>query len=376
MKKIAKWFFMLSKRLYKKPSFVTFLLLIPVCVFAFNTAAKETGGFANIVLAKQNPDDAVATDVINALINDGSIVKFTEADSHQEAITQVKNGIADEAWLFPENTAEEIQNFVKNKNNYVISVFTREQTSATKLTREKLTAKLFKYCAKAYYIDYVRTQLPQLDSVSDDKLTVYFDTVPIDETLFVYGNPTDLSQSTKKPNFLTSPIRGLLAILTVLCGMAATLFYMQDEKAGTFSYVKQNRKYITAFGCVATAVINVSAIVALSLCLTSLSANILKELAILVMFTLCVSAFCLLIKEIFSGINIYAALIPLFTVIFIGVCPVFFDFKSFLGIQLALPPTYYVNAVYDNSYFVYMPVYTAGCIALTFILKAIKKDLR
>jgi len=372
VKRIAKWFFMLSKRLYKKPSFVAFLVLIPICVFAFNAAAKKTGGFVSIVLAKQNPDDRIATEIIDGLLNENSIIKFTEADSHDAAIEQVTNGNADEAWLFPENTEASIDSFIKNNRNYVVSVFTREQMSTTKLSREKLTAKLYKYCSRAYYIDYIRQYVPEMESVSDERLVAYFNEVPVDETLFVYGNPSDLSNGENKPNYLTSPIRGLLAILAVLCGMAATLFFMQDDRAGTFSHVKQNKKLLTALGCIATAVINVAAVIALSLYLSSLAANILKEIVILLLFTLCVSSFCLLLGCIFKNINVYAALIPLVTVVFIGVCPVFFDFKNTVAIQLLLPPTYYVNAVYDNRYFVYMVIYTAICLLIAYIIQKIK----
>ncbi len=375
MSKLLKWFFMLSKRLYKKASFVALLILIPVCVFAFSFVAKQDSGFVNIVLAQKNSNDKISSEVIKELLNENSMINFTLAPSAESALSSVKNGTADEAWVFPENTDADIKNFVSGGNDYVVSVFTKEQNVSLRLSREKLTAVLYKYCAKAYYIDYIRTNITALDDVTDNKLNVYFQEVSVDEDLFVFGNPAN-SSKTESANYLTSPIRGLLAVLVVICAMAATMYYMQDEAAGTFSYVKQNRKGITALGCVSTAVINVSAVLLLSLLLSSLAGNIFKEVLILVLYTLCCASFCLLVSRIFTNLRTYSALIPLLTVIFIGFCPVFFDFRSLFALQLLLPPTYYVNAVFDNKYLIYMVVYTVICLALSFGLQSLKMFFR
>ena len=168
----------------------------------------------------------------------------------------------------------------------------------------------------------------------------------------------------------------VLAILAVLCGMAATMYYMQDEAAGTFSYVKQSLKGLTALGCVVTAVINVCAVLLLSLLLSSLMGNALKEIVALLLYTLCCSAFCLFLKQIFSSLRTYSAIIPLLTVVLIGICPVFFDFRSLTFLQLLFPPTYYVNSLYNSYYLIYMVIYTVICLALSFGLKTIKAALK
>lgn len=376
MSKILKWFLMLSKRLYKKPSFVVLLILIPACVLAFSLIADDDSGFVHIVLAQSNNNDSISSEVINQLLNENSIINFTLSDNPESAIAEVENGLADEAWVFPVDTLSGVEDFVGGGGDYVVSVVTREQNVSLRIAREKLTAALYKYCAKAYYIDYIRANISQLDALSDEQLTVYFENVKVDEELFVFGNPADVSNNSADANYLLSPIRGLLAILAVICAMAATMYYMQDELAGTFSYVKQKQKGLTALGCVLTAVINVSVVLFLSLCLSSLMHNVFKEILALLLYALCCSAFCLLLKQIFSSLRTYAAVIPLFAIIFIGVCPVFFDFRSLSFLQMLLPPTYYVNAIYNNTYFIGMIVYTAVCFALSLALKSIKSAIK
>ena len=372
MKQTAKWFYMLSKRLYKKPSFLALLLLIPLCVALFAGAAHEESGFVHIVLAREQDNDPIATGVMENLLLETGMLRFTRADSPEAARELVKTGRADEAWIFPADTQAQIQSFLSGRQKYIVQVVTREQTMTAQLAREKLSAALYESCAKAYYLDYIRGELSQLDGISDGELIAYFENVQVDEDLFVYGNPAD-TQAAQPTNYLTSPIRGLLAVLMLLCGMAATLYYMQDEAAGTFAWVRQSRKGLAAFGCVVTAAVNVSVTVLLSLVLSGLSGNLLREIGALLLFGLCCGAFCLLLKELFPGIRAYAAIVPLVTVVLLGICPVFYDFRKLPLLQRLFPPTYYINAVFDSKYLLYMLAYIPICLGLYRLLQLLKR---
>lgn len=378
MKKILKWFFMLSKRLYKKPSFVALLVIIPLLLISFSFAAKQESGFVNIVLAQEDKDDEISSEIINELLSKDSLISFTYIESAEDALKQVKNGTYDEAWVFRNNSKERIRNFFDNELEYVVSVYTKEQNVSVRLAREKLTSSLYKHCVKIYYIDYIRNYCSSLNEISDEQLLVYFENAEIDDSLFTYRNPNSDLENLKNTNYLTIPVRGLLAILTVLCGFAATMYYKQDEAYGTFSFVKNKHKGLIEFGCVITAVLNVSVVLLFSIIISSLSVNIFKEIIILLLFALCCTAFSILIGTIFKSLNTFSAIIPLFVVVCIGVCPVFFDFRSLRILQLLLPPTYYVNSIYNNKYVIYMVIFTAACIGLTYIIRSIngKKALK
>ncbi len=361
-----KWFLLLSKRLYKKATFVVILVLIPLCVFAFSIIAKQDSGFVHIALAHQG--DALSEKIAQELKSEGSIIDFTLLESKEEAIELVKNGQADEAWIFPEDLGDGVNKFVDNKADSIVTVVTGEQSVALRLSREKLSAMLYQYCAKAYYLDYIRANVPELDGISEEGLMTYFNETAVDEELFVFADPVE--KAGIKTNYLTSPIRGLLGIMALVSAMAATMYFMEDERTGTFAFVKHKHKNAVAHGCVLTAVINVSVIILLSLCLSRLAGNIFKEIAIILLYAMLCTAFAVLLGQIFVGLKGYASVIPLLTVACIGICPVFFDFKG--GIQLLLPPTYYVNALYNGKYFLYMLIYIAVCLVLSFIIEKLK----
>ena len=371
MKKTVKWFFLLSKRLYKKISFVAVLVLIPLCVLAFRFTAMEDSGFVHIMLAQED-SDGVSSQLITSLQDSSSILQFTLAQSPQAAIEAVERAQADEAWIFPQDPETAVQKWVEGKRDYVVRIVTKEQDTTLQLAREKISQALYRSCARAYYLDYIRSQLSQLDHVTDADLIAYFESADVDGDFFTHENAVDGTKASSKSNYLTSPIRGLLGILVLLSGLAATMYYMQDEAAGTFSYVRENRRGLVALGCVMTAVINVSAVALLSLCISSLAGGWLRELGVLLLYALSCGAFGILLKQIFPRIRTYAVVLPLLTVVMLGLCPVFLDFRKLRLLQMLFPPTYYVNAVFDSKYLAYMALFSVGCLALSWLIRWLK----
>ena len=92
MKQLLKWFFMLTKRLYKKASFVIILALIPLFVFMFSVAAEGEKGFLHVILVQTNPNDEISTNLIEELTSEPSVVMFSLSNSAEEATQAVKNG--------------------------------------------------------------------------------------------------------------------------------------------------------------------------------------------------------------------------------------------------------------------------------------------
>lgn len=371
MKHILKWFLMLTKRLYKKVSFVIILALIPLFVFTFSVAAEGEKGFLHVILVQTNPNDEISSQLISELTSEPSVVMFSTGNSAQKATEAVKRGDAHEAWIFPENMEKEIDKHIKIDSDKFISIVAREKSVFSMLSREKLTSAVYKYTAQAFYLDFTRTQVEGLDHLSDEELMYYYDNVSIDKELFTFGSSsaatTDANSSS---NYLTSPIRGFLGILILLCGMASALYLMQDERNGTFAWAPDKIKLPIGFGSMFIAVLNVSVAALISILVSGLTVGLGKELLVSFMYCISCTAFCMILKMILCSIKLYAALIPLITVISMTVCPVFFNLNHVA--QYILPPTYYVNAIYSDKYILYMAVYTAVCVLLCLMVHLLK----
>ena len=90
IKRYLKWFQMLSLRLYKKPSFLAILVIIPLCVIGFGLAAKGDSGFVHIILAQKDDGDKVSDKIIEELLNESSIIRYSVAKSPEAAEEAVK----------------------------------------------------------------------------------------------------------------------------------------------------------------------------------------------------------------------------------------------------------------------------------------------
>ena len=374
MQRLLKWALMLSKRLYKKVAFLAIMLAIPAFALALSFAAKQDSGFVKVVLTKEDANDVVATKIVDELLQDNTLINFSAVESPADAVGMVKSGQADAVWIFPGGIEEKINTYsgIDSNKKPFIKVIEREKTVFSQISREKLTAIMFGYCARACYIDYARTNISALDGLTDEQLLYYYDNVAITEELFTFNNINN-SIDNDDVDYLTAPIRGILAVLVALCGMAAAMFYIDDEKRGTFSLVQENRKLLVSSACILIAVFNIAIVVLLALFVSSLATSFLNELLCMILYCICCTAFCLLLMELFPSVKLYSAVVPLFVVLMVALCPVFFDFSETMAFGRLFPPAYYIYAIYSTGYKLYMLGYTVVVIALTVLIKLVKK---
>ncbi len=369
LKRYLKWFQMLSLRLYKKPSFLAILVIIPLCVIGFGLAAKGDSGFVHVVLAQKDDDDKGSDKIIEELLNEDSIIRYSVAESPEAAEEVVKKGGADAAWIFPKDLNGKMNEFIESsyfKDGFV-KIIERESSIPLRLSHEKLSAKLFKLLAENYYLHFAKNKTPYLSETEDGKLMEYFYGVSINEELFEVTD-VDGNEATgdNGASYLTSPVRGLLSIVVLLSGMAAAMFCIQDEKSGTFSWITESKRIYVNLVCIFIAVLNVSVATLIAVCVGGLSTGFVREFAAIILYALCCAVFCLLLKQIFRTAKVYGSMIPLIIIVMIAVCPIFFDFKN-LGLAMYLfPPSLYIKVAYDGMCFIYLSVYiiTAGVLSI------------
>ena len=360
MKKTFYRFLLLNKRLYKKPIFVIILALIPLLMFSFGIAAQGNSGLVRIALAQADKSDTFSDEIINGLSNRDGLIFFTESPSPEAAIDMVKSGKADAAWIFPADTLGKADTFARKhgENDYIVDVYQREQTIPLRLAGEVLSNEFFRHCSRSIYVNYIHKNVPELTFLSDNELLNYYDEFERNTRLFDFSESEDGS-SLKAKNYLLAPLRGLLSVLVLLCGLAATLFFIQDKQSGTFSLFSENKLPAIGFICQLIAILNVGLVMLISLFVSGLSVSFSRELLTLLLFSVSCASFCSIIHLFITNIKFFGALIPLFIIVSITVCPVFFDFHSVRTIQLFLPPTHYINAAYDNTDLLYLCIYCA-----------------
>ena len=169
MKRLFKWFLMLNKRLYKKATFVIILCIIPIAALALSIAAGQDSGFVTVALAREDKADKISGEITEKLLSDDSLVMFVEYDSPKDAYDAVKYGSADAAWIFPSDIEEKVNAFSVSlsDSDSAVTVIEREESVALRLTREKLSAALYKYTARAFYLDFAESA-EELENLSSE----------------------------------------------------------------------------------------------------------------------------------------------------------------------------------------------------------------
>lgn len=378
-KRIARWGLLLWKRLYKKLTFVLLLVMIPTLVFVYGQVSREDSGLATIALASRTPQVERLTQAVWEDLMDSQVIRYIVCDTPEAAEALVRAGEADAAWIFEPDLEASIYDFIaKRSRNYAfVTVLEPRENVLVKLTRELLSGTLFPHCSQALYITYIRENAPELAHLSDETLLEYYDNVILDEELFIFTDMEGNTQAeTEQSGYLLAPVRGMLAVLAVLAGLANAMYYIRDTQNGTFAWIPQTRQGVVELGCQLISLVNVLAVVLLSLALTGQGAALGRELLAGGLYCLCVAAFTMLIRRVTGGIRGLGMATPLLIVVMLVVCPVFFDLAAVRRIQYLFPPTYFINAAHNARYLVLMGIYTLALFALCWLIDLCKARFR
>lgn len=369
-KRTLLWLWMLTKRLYHKPTFLVVLALIPLVSFGYGFADLDDSGILTVVLAQEG-QDPLAEQIIESLLHKSQLIRYVTCDSPDEAREMLEAGKADAAWIFPEELESKMRAFSQNPSamNAFLTVLERQSDVTTRITREGLSETFYGRLSRLNYIGFIRENAPMLDTVSDEQLLSYYDNVAGPEELFQFTHLTGQSAiAGDSRHFLLWPVRGLLGVVIMLCALAAGMYYIQDRQQGTFSWVSEKRQALAELGCQLASVLQVTVIASVALTLLGLTADPLREVTIVLLYSLCCSAFAMLVRRACRTIGVMGVMLPLLILASLMACPVFLDLDVTRSFQFLLPPTYFINAVADGTYMLYMVLYTLCMWALYWLL--------
>ncbi len=373
LKRVSIWAYLLAKRIYKKPAFLIILLLIPLVALSFSVIAKEDSGFVTIAVCDLSQGDELNREIISKITDDSSLIRFIKTDSEERSRELVMAGKADAAWIFPDDLSASLDTFSAEpvKKNAFIDILQKEETMFLKISREKLTGAFFESLSKSTYLSYLRSSSPELSGYSDEELMERYFSVTTPENLFHFESLDTLtsSESEEKGSYLITPLRGLMAILTVLSGLATSLFFMKDKSSGLFSWVPLKLHAAVEFSYQMISTLSIALMVSLSLVITGVYRGFLSETLSIILLCLSSSVFCMVIRILSSRLRTLSILLPLLIITMITMCPVFFSFKVARLIKFLFPPTYYLTAQANPMYLLYCLIYTLILTAVYAVLK-------
>ena len=370
MKKVSRIFLRLmlfNKRLLKKISFLIILCCIPLLVLGVNLMAKQESGILRVVLCQEDADD-LSEEIVADILQMESALSFVEAETVEEAIRLVQSDKADAAWIFPEDFTEVMETYFQQGiwDDPLIRIVEKEDNVMLHLSREVLFSRLYSSINYMVYEDFVRTKvLDGIEVVSEEELWESYQKTNMEENMFEFsyldGETADMGTS-----YMLYPVRGLLALVIVLCGLALGLYFMQDEQNGIFIWMPLNRSVLGSWLYQMPGLVDVGVVVLAALFLSGVTVSFLTEILLMFVYLWMVAGFSDLVRRLCCKLVRRGAMIPLLMLVMLAVTPIFMGAPNMKWIQLLLPPYYYINALHNNAYRVGMLVYVVVIFAVNF----------
>ena len=365
MKTFIRRFFILCKRLLRRPGFIVILLLVPILVAAMGIAASQgDGGVVTVALAMQDNEDPLANKIVDTLLSEGGLVRFVRLESPMEASASVEDGSADAAWIFSADLEKKIDKFVghTHKNNAFVAVVQREDSVLLRLTHEKLNSAIYPYLSVALYSNFVLDNVVNTRELSEDELERFYYSVNAegdDLFEFVYGreNNKEGADKAQETSFLIPPLRGLLAIMVALGGVAAAMFYMQDESRGAFDRLPRGAEFSFAAVYHTAAVAMVAVFALAAIFIAGISAGFFYELLAIIVYSAAVVGFCMCLRLLLRDLRLFGSVASILIIAMAVLCPIFFSAPRLPLIQYLLPAYYYIRAISNASFLCYMAAY-------------------
>ena len=371
MKKIRRvflWLMMLNKRLLKKISFLIILCSIPLLVLGVNLMAKQESGILRVILCQEDADD-LSEKIVSQLLDMKSALSFVEVETEEEAIRLVQANKADAAWIFPEDFEGVMKTYFQEGiwDEPLIRVVEKEDNVMLHLSREVLFGGLYSSITYTVYEQFVRTEVLDGAEVSDEELWESYQKTNMEENMFVFsyldGETADMGTS-----YMLYPVRGLLALVIVLCSLALGLYFMQDEQNGIFIRRPLNRTVLGSVLYQMPGLVDVGLVVLLALFFSGVAIGLLTELGLMFVYLWMVAGFSDLVRRLCKKQVRLGALIPMLVLVMLAVTPIFMGAPNMKWLQLLLPPYYYINALHSNAYRIGMLVYVAVIFAVDFVV--------
>ena len=346
MRKIRRfflWYWLLTKRLLKRPAYLAVLLMIPLFAAAVTLFSRQDSGALTVALCLEDPADPVASAAADRLLTGESILRCVPAESAEQAREAVRTGRADAAWIFGSGLDSRLDSFVRYGSGRLITVVEREDNIFLMISREKLYAALYPELSFALFRSSAADLGLELSEQSlRDRYAGGFSAEELIRFAYVDGTLVDSDGS-----YLTAPLRGILALLLLLSGMASGMYCYREEREESFVWLSAAKRRLLPVLCHLTAMLPPALAMLIALSLAGLSLGPGRELLMLLLYLPCCALFCEVLRCLCPREEHYGVLIPILAVAILVFCPIFLSLDLALPLRRLLPPAYYLDAAFS-----------------------------
>ena len=352
MKKIITRYLLLQKRLIRKKSYLLMILSVFLFVLILRGVAMQDSSMVKVSIAYDGAGepDEIAASVYDGFENAGVVLSFDKYDTKEDAIKAVASGKADEAWIIPCNLSEIIVKFAdKTKISEPIEIYAREKSVIQFFLRELLQAKLYRYISEEIYNHFVTENIGEVKADFSAH-------VPVQNVFKLYDMAEGEPQ--EQPDYVTAPLRGLIALWLLISAIASAMYYIYDKKNGLFIYWRTKHDGLREFMYLFVIAFDSSIIALFAIYLAGIFTNIFTEISVIFIYDIILTLFAMLLIRIMRSETVIGIFTPVIVTVSSVFSPVFFELRAFEVICRLVPPYHYLKNIVDFYYLKGMLIYT------------------
>ena len=359
LKNYLVWLLLLTKRYFKKPLFVLTILSIPFFSLALKNMSGEDERMMQVVLfEEQKGANPIADEAIASLCKRKSnAIQFYEVSSREMMEREVQNGNAFCGYYFPADFKTHLTNYVKHQykglphGHSIVECCFLEDRAFVNLANEIIFSEIYNDFVLIAEKHFMETSNFVKDfSESDwEELLGYrnqYDNLSIDFFKFYYADGTEntLVGKDSSSSYLTLPVRGLVYVLILLAAMTGAILLFRDIESGVFGSIPLRQRSVLSYLYLLIPT-GISGIVGFfGILISGTTDSIAMEIYNTILYVLMVVGFIALIQKLFRNLNQFVAILPLFIVVNMILCPVF------INVQSAFPPNRYIKWILPVNY--------------------------
>lgn len=379
LRRFLRWCVLLNKRFLKKKSFVIILCLIPLLSFALRRGTEGDSSILRILIVQTDPRDSLSEQIVYGLSRK-KVVSYEQVESAERAEQLLISGKADEVWIFPEHFGDKLQTALQggsmDTEDCHIEVIQREDNIYLQLARTQLYGEIYPAICYEIYADYMRN-IPAKDSVlSESELRSYYENNMVDTPLFTFSYMDAAGGAQASDfNYLLTPVRKFLSLWLILCGFAAALFWMTDEKNGTFAWVPENRKILLALTYHFIVVADAAAVALVAFRLAGLWSGLVREIGMMLCYVCAIVLFSNLLRILCRSRRVFSAVIVLLLIGMMVCCPILVVVPGTYVAGHLFPPYYYIQGIHNNGFLIREVVYVVVLMVINIAMQIASLDI-
>lgn len=392
IKRYTRWYYLLLKRLIKKPGVWILCILFPIlAITACNFQKDNSESFMSVGLIVNNNDE-VAYNTAQHLINGGYPVKFYIADSEEKMAESIINNEDVCGYIFCDNLKERLDSknlkecitIIKPSSDFVSSmineivfcelfktygsdiaineivksdIFADNTAKAVMQIKEKYQE--YADGSNTFHIDFKDINEYQSDNIdniennadsynntdsysnmNNHNNTDIYNNVDNHNNIDSYNNTDSYNNAdnNKYKYVQLFSIRGVMAIIIAIAGLTGCVWWKSEDEHGLFKAMRPFQKYVGAFLYVVSTAFLIGIIAIVVIFITnsqvySVIGEILKMLLYIIAIGIMGTVLCIIIRDRLF----LTSFIPVYAILCFIVCPVFID------ISAIIPPIRYLQ---------------------------------